>query len=329
MLRDDDGGTHASMGVIAMPGTKAHRRVFDVRASGGAMVGRPPERMPPDESDADRLRGVLAHDALSVDLVSAFSGDRPLTEEENARIDALRACRGDEFYPALLYAMTHQYFAPSAAEGLWNEVVRHKYEMSQALGRNVQVVVATLDYMANLMEAVHLPTVVAETQMAEIVSHSMHDGLTGLFNHTSLFEILDMELRIYARHGTVVSLIVADIDDFKIVNDRHGHQEGDRALVGLANAIRDGTRDADICCRYGGEEFAVILPMTNAREAAGVAERVRAGASEVRVGGNTLSISAGVASCDESSDTARALVAKADAALYEAKRRGKNCVVVA
>ena len=293
------------------------------------MDGSLPGRVPPDENDADRLRGVLAYDALSVDLVSAFSGDRPLAKEEDAQIAALRAGKGNQFYPALLYAMTHQYFAPSAAESLWNEIVRHKYEMSEALGRNVQVVVATLDYISNLTGAVRRPTVVAEAQMAEIVSHSMRDGLTGLFNHTSCFEILDLELRLYARHGTVVSLIVIDVDDFKVVNDRYGHQEGDRALVALAESIRKGTRDADICCRYGGEEFAVILPMTTVREAGAVAERVSAHARGVNAGGRTLTISAGVASCDEDSDTARALVAKADAALYEAKSRGKDCVVVA
>jgi diguanylate cyclase (GGDEF)-like protein len=225
--------------------------------------------------------------------------------------------------------MTHQYFAPSAAESIWNEVIHHKHEMSKALGRNVQVVVATLDYMANLIGAVRLPTVVAEAQMAEIVSHSMRDGLTGMYNHTSCFEILDLELRLYARHGTVVSLIAIDIDDFKIVNDLHGHQEGDRALVALADSIRKGTRDADICCRYGGEEFAVILPMTNVREAGAVAGRVSTHARKVCAGGRMLTISAGVAACDEKSDTTRALVGKADVALYEAKRRGKNCVVVA
>jgi two-component system cell cycle response regulator len=186
-----------------------------------------------------------------------------------------------------------------------------------------------LDYLANLKGGVELPTVVAESQMADIVSHSMRDGLTGLYNHTSCFEILDLELRIYARHGTVVSLIVADIDDFKYVNDRYGHQEGDRALVALANALREGTRDADICCRYGGEEFAVILPLTNAREAGRVAERVSLCASEVRAGDGRPTISEGVACCDDVADTARAVVRKADSALYEAKKRGKNCIVVA
>jgi diguanylate cyclase (GGDEF)-like protein len=283
----------------------------------------------PDENDADRLRGVIAHDALSVDLVSAFSGDRPLSAAETTTIDVLKASKGERFHSALLYSMTHQYFAPATARLLWDDVVRHKCGMSKALGRNVQIVVATLDYLANLKGAVELPTVVAESQMAEIVSHSMRDGLTGLYNHTSCFEILDLELRIYARHGTVVSLMVVDIDDFKDVNDRHGHQEGDRALVALASALREGTRHADICCRYGGEEFAVILPLTNAREAGRVAERVRSRASEVRAGDGRLTISAGVACCDDVADTPRAVVRKADSALYEAKRRGKNRVVVA
>jgi hypothetical protein len=82
------------------------------------MDGSLPDKRSPDESDTDRLRGVLARDALSVDLVSAISGDRPLTGEETARVAELRSEKGDQFYPALLYAMTHQYFSPSAAESI-------------------------------------------------------------------------------------------------------------------------------------------------------------------------------------------------------------------
>jgi diguanylate cyclase (GGDEF)-like protein len=282
----------------------------------------------PEETDSDRLRAMTARDALSVGLVSAFAGDRPMTDTEESFLSTLRDHRGEQFLPDVLYAITHQYFPPPAADKLWPEILQHKYEMSGALGRNVQIIVATLDYLANFKSAVQLPTLVSEAHIAAIVSLSMRDGLTGLFNHTSCFEILDLELKSYTRNRTVVSLIIADIDDFKVVNDRFGHQEGDRVLTDLAAAIRAETRDSDIPCRYGGDEFAAILPLTDAREAAEIAERIRVQAMQIRAGDRTLTISLGVASCDEDTTTTHALVEKADRALYNAKKSGKNRVVV-
>ncbi|MHC4915722.1 MAG: GGDEF domain-containing protein [Planctomycetota bacterium] len=286
------------------------------------------ERSSHDETDADRLRGILAHDALSVALVSAFAGDRPLTAAEESLLADLREGRGELFFSDLLYAITHQYFPPEAAENLWGEILRHKYEMSKALNRNAQIIVAALDYLANLRGNVRSPTLINEEHIAEIVEDSMHDGLTGLFNLTSCYEILDLQLKTYARHGTVVSLILLDIDDFKAVNDQGGHQEGDRALRELATAIQKASRESDVCCRYGGEEFAVILPMTNARGAAEIAERIREGAMGISAAGRALAVSAGVAACGEDTTSVHALVEKADRALYRAKKNGKNQVVL-
>jgi diguanylate cyclase (GGDEF)-like protein len=262
-------------------------------------------------------------------MVSAFAGDRPLTEVEESSLYDLKKRRGELFFSDLLYAVTHQYFSPAAAEKLWDEILRHKYELSKALNRNVQIVVASLDYLTNLKNDVRLPTLVNEAHIAAIVNLSMRDGLTGLFNHTSCYEIINLELQKYARHGTVVSLVLADIDGFKAMNDQCGHQEGDRILKDLAETIKNTTRDSDICCRYGGEEFAVILPVTNASGAADIAERMRVEAMRVRAVGCPLTISSGVASCGEKTTTAHALVGKADRALYQAKRSGKNRVVVA
>ena len=168
------------------------------------------DRYSHDETDADRLRGILALDALSVDVVSAYGGDRELTEDERSLLANLAESRGELFFPDLLYAITHLYFPPKAAEKLWNDVLRHKDEISKALKRNVQIIVATLDYLANHESDVRLPTLVNEAHIAEIVRLSMRDGLTGLFNHTSFYEIINLELKTYARHGTLVSLIRVD-----------------------------------------------------------------------------------------------------------------------
>ncbi len=101
-----------------------------------------------EETDADRRRAILADSSLSVNLVSAFAGDRLLTKAEEKRIVDLKKSRGLNFFSDLLYAITHQYFPPEVAEDLWAAVLRHKHELSTDLGRNVRTVVATLDYLS-------------------------------------------------------------------------------------------------------------------------------------------------------------------------------------
>lgn len=98
-----------------------------------------------EETDADRRRGILDDNALSVDLVSAFAGDRPRTEAEKGRIEALRKSRGVRFFSDLLYSVTHQFFPPEVAENLWIEILKHKDQLLTVLGRNVSIVVASLD----------------------------------------------------------------------------------------------------------------------------------------------------------------------------------------
>jgi two-component system cell cycle response regulator len=290
----------------------------------------PDDNPPPyEETGADRRQGLLADNALSLDLVSALAGDRQLTKNEKIRLNDLKKSRGSKFFSDLLYSITHQYFPPEVAEGLWTEIVRHKYEMSTALMRNVRIAVAALDYLSNITTNMDAATIVGENDIAEIVGLSMRDGLTGLFNHTYFHQQIDMEVRRYVRYDTTVSLLLIDIDDFKKVNDTFGHQEGDRILASIGKKLASVARDSDICCRYGGEEFAVILPLTDIHIAVVIADRLRTELMEFLPDGRTMvTVSMGVVSCGEKTRTSRELVKNADAALYQAKRNGKNRVVV-
>ena len=281
-----------------------------------------------EETDADRRRGILASKALSLDLVSALAGDRPLTEAEKNRLGDLKKSRGLRFFSDLLYSITHQYFPPEVAEDLWTEVLRHKYGLSKALGRNVRIAVAALDYLSNITDNMGSATLVGEAYIEEIVGLSLRDGLTGLFNHTYFYQQIDLEVRRYVRYGALVSLVLIDIDDFKEVNDTYGHREGDRILAAMGRTLMHVARDSDICCRYGGEEFAVILPLTDVHEAGVIANRLKMELVERLPGGWTVTVSIGVASCGKKTGTCRDLVEKADAALYQVKRSGKNRVLV-
>jgi diguanylate cyclase (GGDEF)-like protein len=282
-----------------------------------------------DETDADRRRGILDNDALSLDLVSAHAGDRTLTEAEKHRLDELKHARGLRFFSDLLYSITHQYFPPEAAEKLWAEILKHKAALSKVLGRNVRIAVATLDYLSNITANMDSATLVGEANIEEIINLSFRDGLTGLFNHTYFYQQIDFEVKRYLRYGAIVSLILIDIDDFKLVNDTFGHREGDRILATMGKTFFLTERDSDICCRYGGEEFAVILPLTDIQEAAVIADRLNSELQETLPDGSTVTVSIGVATCGDGTKTYRDIVERADEALYQAKRSGKNRVEVA
>jgi diguanylate cyclase (GGDEF)-like protein len=161
------------------------------------------------------------------------------------------------------------------------------------------------------------------------------DELTGLANARRFHEALARELERTRRFSGEVSLVMADIDDFKRINDDHGHQQGDAVLVEVARAMRDQCREVDHVARYGGEEMALILPQTDLPGATELAERVRRAVARRTIrrldGEGELSVTAsfGVAAVPESAADAQSLIAAADGALYRAKRAGKNRVAQA
>lgn len=161
---------------------------------------------------------------------------------------------------------------------------------------------------------------------------AMVDSLTGLANRRSLEESLRSELARAGRFGDTVCVVLADLDDFKQVNDRYGHAAGDEVLKAFAVALRETVRESDVAGRWGGEEFALVLPGTDAAGGARLAERARAAieAQPVKLpNGELCSVTAsfGVASFPESPELGEILAA-ADSALYAAKAEGKNRVVV-
>ncbi len=172
---------------------------------------------------------------------------------------------------------------------------------------------------ATLSEANHR---LAEAK-AQAEALATTDGLTGLPNHRRFQEQLAIEIARNSRSQLPLSLLMIDVDHFKRLNDQHGHPAGDEALRGVATNLRTGRRKTDLVARYGGEEFAILLSDTSKAAATAVAERICA---EVRAQG-VVTISIGVASCPSDANDPATLVAKADEALYAAKRHGRDRVV--
>jgi diguanylate cyclase (GGDEF)-like protein len=157
------------------------------------------------------------------------------------------------------------------------------------------------------------------------------DGLTGMLNHRTFYEILETELRRAQRYASKLSIIMADVDDFKRVNDEYGHRAGDMAITQISRKLTTCIRQIDIAARYGGDEFAIILPSTSLEDAVVVAERMVKTISDPPIiwEGHEihLSLSVGVGQYD--SDNCIADVTKAtDKALYAAKQAGKNQVKI-
>lgn len=169
---------------------------------------------------------------------------------------------------------------------------------------------------------------------ANLYHLAITDGLTQLYIHRYFDQKLAEEVRRALRYHHPLSLCFIDLDHFKSVNDTYGHSTGDRALLETAKAIRVNLRETDLACRYGGEEFAVLMPETSTEEALMCAERLRSLVEQIQCVSDdgrrvSLRISVGVATIPAHASDAKSLVLKADQALYRSKEKGRNRVTCA
>ncbi|MFO1271478.1 MAG: GGDEF domain-containing protein [Rubrivivax sp.] len=162
---------------------------------------------------------------------------------------------------------------------------------------------------------------------------SRHDGLTGVLNRRAFEEALRDEWLRARRGGGAFSVVLLDLDHFKQVNDRLGHQAGDLALAHAAQQLKAVARGSDLVARYGGEEFALVLPDVDAEGAAAAAQRLlqRLRSTPLKVGEAELVVtaSAGVAQCSSADADDHEALRRADAALYRAKAEGRDRVQIA
>ncbi len=165
---------------------------------------------------------------------------------------------------------------------------------------------------------------IGHRQAGELRNLAQTDHLTGLTNHRGFHELLRSEVARSQRDHEELSLVSIDLDDFKAVNDAHGHPYGDGALRGIGAQLRGSIREGDTAARVGGEEFALILPRTSSDAAYGIAERARAAISRIAVHGMKLHSSAGIATYPADAEDAATLYQLADGALYWAKTAGKQ-----
>lgn len=268
-------------------------------------------------------------EVIDMDFVIAFAGERALTARDKAKMDSVIAQRGEQIYHDLLFILTMQDYPAPDAKRIWHSIVQHKQQLTQKLARNPGLVVAALDYLTNLEETCTTNfTIVAEDYFDTIVQRAAVDSLTNLYDHHTFYSILEQEINRANRYSQKLSLLMIDIDDFKSVNDEHGHQLGDAVLINVATIIANSLRKMDTCGRYGGEEFSVILPQADAGYAASIGERIRSSIAAAEVEGIAVTVSIGVACFPVDGGNIAQLIQQSDAALYRGKETGKNCVVI-
>lgn len=276
----------------------------------------------------NKLFEIINNESFTSRFISGIAGDRILDDNEKILFEKLLKESNEDLYVKLLFYITHQIFNIEQAKTLWDEIIKHKDYLSKILKRNVEITVATLDYLTNIKDEIKNPKLIGEAFMGKIAEISSIDPLTKLYNRYYFLIKMEEEIKRYKRYNSTFSIIFIDIDDFKKVNDAYGHQKGDEVLVELSSIISKSLRDLDICARYGGEEFIIILPHTDINSAEEIAERIRRKVEKYYSKDLKITISIGMANCPVSAATTRYLINRADRALYVSKKGGKNRITI-
>jgi diguanylate cyclase (GGDEF)-like protein len=269
------------------------------------------------------------HASVRQSLLKLLESDPPNEEGLLAQFEDYRQA-GQPVYACLLAILTHLSFTENEAYRHWRRIQAHRDRLRSSLRRDVGLRVALLDYFVNVNRELHNPKVIEIAIYERTERSAVTDGLTGLFNHAYFIQALNREVLRARRHDLKLSLAMFDLDDFKKVNDTHGHLEGDRILMKSAAVIRESLREIDTAARYGGEEFAVLLPETSRAGAHVVADRIRRRIEERFRRGEVSheTISGGVATYPEDATSPEDLLRRADEGLYRAKADGKNRITM-
>ena len=265
-------------------------------------------------------------------LLRLLEGPLPKGQTVLGRLDSIRSETGRPVHSDLLKLLTHLAFPNDVARRVWSGYQIHRGALSRRLGRDVGPRVALFDYLMNVDRRLTNPKIIELSDFEKTERSALTDHLTGLFNRAHFDGSLKREVNRCRRYGQRASLVVMDLDDFKLVNDQHGHQVGDAVLKEVGRLLGQKVRDIDIAARYGGEEFAIILPETGRMSAFLVAERIRNEIERffrrrsIARQDVPITVSGGVAAFPADAEGAEGMVARADEALYRAKRAGKNRV---
>ena len=268
-----------------------------------------------------RLTDKKVIEIMSGDIVDHIQSDEYL-------LDSIGRKSGT-YYRDLVFALIQIRLPEEEAQRDWREILRHKYLLSEKLGRNVGIHVATLDYYSNIKKQIAFPKIVDVREYMDTASRALTDELTKAYNRRFFVEQLQRMFHQARTGGSVFSLVMADLDYFKQYNDLNGHIQGDIALIETVRIFHAVCSLDSGVCRYGGDEFIILLPGQSLGSALTTAENIRQAVYDYRyvnermLPGGRLSVSLGVNDYRDDIVSSRQMIEEVDAALYRAKI-GKN-----
>jgi diguanylate cyclase (GGDEF)-like protein len=236
-------------------------------------------------------------------------------------LESLELPARGQFLQRYLRAITHLDLRESQCIQLWDEMLLRRRELSENLGRQVALKTALMDVLASA-GFFRVPIVIEYDELKALQLNAVTDPLTGLYNRRLFSETFEKELNRGRRYGTPLGLVVLDLHRFKEVNDKHGHPRGDEVLRAAAATLKKALRTSDSAFRIGGDEFALLLPQTDAEQALALSRRVETVFAEMlqplqlSVG---VSMDHGVATFPQDGEQADQLIRVADERLYRLK----------
>ena len=276
-----------------------------------------------NKGNDNQLEDIVEFDdrTLSLADIESIANDEKIRKHyENKYKDCL--------YSTILLSLTHESFQEDESKSLWNEIISHMRQLEDILGRSVGLSVASLDYLTNVKNALSEPKIIEENKSTFIAGATTKDELTGLYLREVFDVVLKKEMEEAKRKNTSLCLLMIDIDDFKKINDQYGHLKGDEVLNKVGTAINDSVREMDLAARYGGEEMAVIIPRVDIEQTFNAAQRIRKTIEEIQFKDFSVTVSIGLSQTNRLIDTPDKLIHAADLALYKAKNKGKNQVIM-
>ena len=279
--------------------------------------------MQKDNDNDSQLEDIVEFDDRTISLadIESIANDEKIREHYEKKYK-------NRLYSTILLSLTHESFQEDESRLLWYEIISHMRKLEHILDRSVGLSVASLDYLTNVKNALSEPKIIEENKSIFVAGATIKDELTGLYLREVFDVVLKKEMEEANRKNTFLCLLMIDIDNFKKINDKYGHLKGDEVLSKIGITINDSVREMDLAARYGGEEIAVLMPRIDLDQAFKAGQRIRKAIERIQFKDFFVTVSIGLSQTSRHINTPDKLIDAADVALYKAKNKGKNKVIM-